>query len=89
MESSPKFPKLRIIGQFNKTYILAEYEEVLYLVDQHAAHEKILFEKYLKQIENGSIIIQPLLIPTLIDLTIDDYCYYEENKEIFNKLDLI
>ncbi|NKF05429.1 DNA mismatch repair endonuclease MutL [Clostridium gasigenes] len=85
VENSPKFPKLRIIGQFNKTYILAEFEEVLYLVDQHAAHEKILFEKYLKQIESGSIIIQPLLIPALIDLTIDDYCYYEENKEIFNK----
>lgn len=82
-KSSPKFPKLRIIGQFNKTYILAEYEEVLYLVDQHAAHEKILFEKYLKQIEEGSIIIQPLLVPTLIDLTIDDYCCYEENIEIF------
>lgn len=84
-ENLPKFPKLRIIGQFNKTYILAEFEDVLYLVDQHAAHEKILFEKYLKQIESGSIIIQPLLIPALIDLTIDDYCYYEENKEIFNK----
>ncbi|MBB6623909.1 DNA mismatch repair endonuclease MutL [Clostridium gasigenes] len=85
VENCPKFPNLRIIGQFNKTYILAEYEEVLYLIDQHAAHEKILFEKYLKQIESGSIIIQPLLIPALIDLTIDDYCYYEENKEIFNK----
>ncbi|MGL5087111.1 MAG: DNA mismatch repair endonuclease MutL, partial [Clostridium sp.] len=80
---APKFPKLRIIGQFNKTYILAEYEEVLYLVDQHAAHEKILFEKYLKEIEEGSIIIQPLLLPSLIDLTIDDYCSYEENIEIF------
>lgn len=80
---SPKFPKLRIIGQFNKTYILAEYEEVLYLIDQHAAHEKILFEKYLKEIEEGSIIIQPLLLPALIDLTIDDYCSYEENLEVF------
>lgn len=84
-EPLPKFPKLRIIGQFNKTYILAEHEEVLYLVDQHAAHEKILFEKYLKEIEEGSIIIQPLLLPSLIDLTIDDYCYYEENKDVFSK----
>lgn len=84
-EDIAKFPRLRIIGQFNKTYILAEYEEVLYLVDQHAAHEKILFEKYLKQIEEGNIIVQPLLIPTLIDLSIDDYCYYEENKEIFSR----
>lgn len=85
LNNSPKFPNLRIIGQFNKTYILAEHEEVLYLVDQHAAHEKILFEKYLKQIEDRSIIIQPLLLPSLIDLTIDDYCCYEENKDIFSK----
>lgn len=80
-----KFPKLRIIGQFNKTYILGEYEEVLYLIDQHAAHEKILFEKYLNSIELGDIIVQKLLVPTLIDLTTDDYCYYEENQEVFEK----
>ncbi|MDS0524526.1 DNA mismatch repair endonuclease MutL [Clostridium sp. SHJSY1] len=83
VEVQAKFPPLRIIGQFNKTYILAEYEEVLYMIDQHAAHEKILFEKYLKQIENGSLIVQPLLLPTIIDLTIDDYASYEENVDIF------
>lgn len=82
-ERIPKFPPLRIIGQFNKTYILGEYDEVLYIIDQHAAHEKILFEKYFKSIEEGSIIIQPLLVPEIIDLTLDDFSYYEENKEIF------
>lgn len=82
-EKVPKFPPLRIIGQFNKTYILGEYDEVLYMIDQHAAHEKILFEKYFKNIEEGSIIIQPLLVPEIIDLTLDDFSYYEENKEIF------
>lgn len=82
-EKVPKFPPLRIIGQFNKTYILGEYDEVLYIIDQHAAHEKILFEKYFKSIEEGSIIIQPLLVPEIIDLTLDDFSYYEENKEIF------
>ena len=53
------------------------------MIDQHAAHEKILFEKYLNQIENGSLIVQPLLIPTIVDLTIDDYASYEENDEVF------
>lgn len=78
-----KFPSLKIIGQFNKTYILAEYDEVLYMIDQHAAHEKILFEKYLKSIEEGDIVVQQLLVPTLIDLTTDDFCYYEENINLF------
>lgn len=82
---SPKFPDLKIIGQFNKTYILAEYDEVLYMIDQHAAHEKILFEKYLKSIEEGDIVVQKLLVPALIDLTTDDYIYYEENTSIFSK----
>lgn len=82
---TPKFPPMTIIGQYNKTYILGEYDGTLYMVDQHAAHEKILFEKYLKEIQNGSIIIQPLMVPSVIDLSIDDYSYFEENKEIFQE----
>ena len=81
-----KFPALKIIGQFNKTYIIGEYDEVLYLIDQHAAHEKILFEKYLKNIEEESLIVQPLLIPAIVDLSIDDYIVYEENKDVFKAL---
>lgn len=82
-EKTPKFPPIRIIGQFNKTYILGEYDEVLYLIDQHAAHEKILFEKYLKNIQEDNIIIQPLLVPIMIELTLEDFAYVEENKQIF------
>lgn len=80
-----KFPKLRVIGQFSKMYILAEYQTDLYIVDQHAAHEKILFEKYFKDIEEGSIIVQQLLVPTILDLSLDDYSYYEDNKKVFNE----
>ena len=82
-ESKAKFPDLRIIGQFNKTYILAEYADTLYIIDQHAAHEKILYEKYSKDIENGEIVVQQLLLPCLIDLSLDDYECYNENKDIF------
>ncbi|MEG1481114.1 DNA mismatch repair endonuclease MutL [Clostridium sp.] len=78
-----KFPPLKIIGQFNKTYIIAEFNETLYLIDQHAAHEKILFEKYIKSISEGSIVIQPLLVPTLIELTSDDLAFYIENTSVF------
>ncbi|MEW8956941.1 MAG: DNA mismatch repair protein MutL, partial [Clostridium sp.] len=78
-----KFPKLRVIGQFNKTYIIGEFNETLYLIDQHAAHEKIMFEKYMDDIKEGSVIAQPLLIPVLIDLSLDDFGIYEENKELF------
>lgn len=78
-----KFPDLRVIGQFSKTYILAEYLDTLYIIDQHAAHEKILYEKYLKDIESNEIIVQQLLIPCIIDLSLDDYECYKENIEVF------
>ncbi len=81
-----KFPKLRVIGQFNKTYILAEYDSTLYLIDQHAAHEKILFEKYSSDIAKKEVEIQPLMIPLVVTLPTEDYLYYDENKEIFEKV---
>ncbi len=80
-----KFPKLKVIGQFNKTYILAEYDSTLYLIDQHAAHEKILFEKYSSDIAKKKVEIQPLIIPLVVTLPIEDYLYYDENKDIFEK----
>ena len=88
-EKIAKFPNLRVIGQFNKMYILAEYEDILYIIDQHAAHEKILFEKYLKNIEVGDIVVQKILVPILIDLTTDDFCFYEENLDVFSKAGFI
>lgn len=81
--NSAKFPDLRVIGQFSKTYILAEYLDTLYIIDQHAAHEKIIYEKYIKDIENNDIIVQQLLIPCIIDLSLDDYECYKENISIF------
>lgn len=89
LKPTAKFPAITIIGQYNKTYILGEYEGTLYMIDQHAAHEKILFEKYLKEIENGNIIIQPLMVPSVIDLSIDDYSYFEENKKVFEEAGFI
>lgn len=85
----PKLPNIKVIGQFNKTYILGEYSDILYMIDQHAAHEKILFEKYLNSIERGNIIVQTLLVPTLIELTIDDSSYFQENIEVFSKAGFI
>ena len=80
---TPKFPILEIIGQYNKTYILAQKEGTLYLIDQHAAHEKFLFEKYLKSIESNTLMIQPLMVPIVIELSLNDYGYFEEDKDIF------
>ncbi len=53
----------RIVGKIFNTYILVEKESSLYLIDQHAAHEKLLFDKYVSEFENGVVSIQKMLLP--------------------------
>lgn len=82
---APKFPEMEIIGQYSKTYILAQYNQTLYLFDQHACHEKINFENYMEEFKNHSIVVQPLLVPELADLSMEDWNLYLENKELFTQ----
>ncbi len=63
-------PILRIIGQLQNSYIVAEGPDGLYMIDQHAAHERILFEKIKREYETHSVEVQGLLEPMSIDLTI-------------------
>lgn len=58
---------LRLIGQIAATYLVAEGPDGLYLVDQHAAHERVLFERFMAQ-RNGVIPSQALLQPAAVDL---------------------
>ncbi|WP_050607490.1 DNA mismatch repair endonuclease MutL [Clostridium niameyense] len=77
------FESMKIIGQFNNTYILIEKQEELYMIDQHAAHEKVLFEKFTKEIENKAIVSQLLIAPVVLELTENEFNLYKENKDIF------
>ena len=63
-----RFGDLRAIGQFHNTYILCESADGLVLIDQHAAHERILFEKLKDRSSAASKPAQKLLIPETIDL---------------------
>ena len=82
----PKIPDLKIIGQFNKTYIIGEFNEELYLIDQHAAHEKILFEKYSEEIKNHDVVAQVLITPSVLEISNEEYILYEENSDLFKTL---
>lgn len=59
---------LQPIGQLNATYLLAEGPEGLYIIDPHAAHERILFEKYLSEYQSGRITFHNLLVPETVTL---------------------
>jgi DNA mismatch repair protein MutL len=61
-------PLLRLIGQVGSTYIVAEGPDGLYLIDQHAAHERVLFEKLMAQHDKKSIPSQALLAPEVVTL---------------------
>ena len=67
--SSGALPSLRTVGQLSASYLLAEGEEGLYLIDQHAAHERILFERILSQRAEKKPEIQGMLEPLTIELT--------------------
>ena len=72
------------IGQVDKTFIIAQSEDALYLIDQHAAHERILFDKLMAA--KGEIPAQQLLMPLYIDMQSQDIALIEEHQEEFLRL---
>jgi DNA mismatch repair protein MutL len=60
---------LRPLGQLHNSFILAVGRDGLWIIDQHVAHERILFERVLRQMASGRVEVQTLLMPVVIDLT--------------------
>ena len=84
--NSAQLPALRILGQLALTYIIAEGPEGLYLVDQHAAHERVLFEKLLAERELGAVSSQALLDPAPMDIPADSAYLLEEQLPMLQDL---
>lgn len=61
-------PLLRPVGQVGASYLVAEGPDGLYLIDQHAAHERVLFERFMESFRSGQIESQALLEPASVDL---------------------
>ena len=72
------------IGQVDKTFIIAQSEDALYLIDQHAAHERILYDKLVAS--HDDIPAQQLLMPIYIDMQAQDVTLIEEHHEEFLRL---
>jgi DNA mismatch repair protein MutL len=79
-------PMLRVLGQIASSYIIAEGPDGMYLIDQHAAHERVLYERILDQMRDRAVDRQQLLDPLVVDLAPDEMAAFERSAA---ELDMI
>ena len=82
-------PVFKVCGQVFNTYIIVEKDEKLLMVDQHAAHERLRYEKLLVQYRERNIVTQILLIPEIVKLTANEYATFCEQEQAINDLGYI
>jgi DNA mismatch repair protein MutL len=85
-DTFPPSKNFQIIGVLNKLYVLMENADGLVLVDQHAAHERILFEELRRRMEEQGVPSQRLLIPQTFDLPPRDAEWIERNLAVLQKM---
>lgn len=76
---------VKIIGQLFKNYIIIEYSDKFCIIDQHAAHERLLFDKYEKQLSENSVYGQNLLVPYTLTVNSAEYAFLNERLALFNE----
>ena len=81
-------PLLKIVGQAQLTYIVAEADDGIYFVDQHAAHERVVFERVLAQVTDSTCEKQALLQPVLVEMSSDFIMRIESQKDTLNSIGL-
>jgi DNA mismatch repair protein MutL len=77
---------LRLVGVIGRLYVVLESDRGLVLLDQHAAHERILFEQMLRQLETGAAPCQRLLLPETVELSARDAAFVREQLPTLNRL---
>jgi len=82
-ESAPA--DFRVIGRMAGLYVLLQIGEDLYIVDQHTAHERVLYEETLTRIEKSAVDSQTLLFPAQVELNPEQFVVFEEATELLNK----
>lgn len=82
----PRVPPLYPIGQMHGTYIFAQNERGLYIIDQHAAQERIKYEFFREKVGEVHNELQEMLIPLTLDYSLDEWMKIEENKAELEKV---
>ncbi len=85
-KESSQVPMMYVVGLVKGTYIVCQNELGMYLIDQHAANERINYEYYLKKLGSPTQKITPLLLPINIELPANEYIIIKENMKLLIKL---
>ena len=86
VEKKNEFPYFEYVGNIFSTYLIFQNDEGMYLVDQHAAAERINYEKYYEILGNPNQPATDLLVPIVIDFTKEEVLYIEENINLFENV---
>jgi len=84
-----RLPLLRLVGQVGAAYLVAEGPDGLYLIDQHAAHERVLFEQLMGQHDANQVVSQALLQPVTLELKPESASLLAENLPLLNHFGFI
>lgn len=85
-QSKERIKKMYPVGLVHGTYIVAENEDGMYLIDQHAANERVNYEYYLKELSNPTPAVMDLLVPITLEFPSNEYIILKENFQLLDNL---
>jgi DNA mismatch repair protein MutL len=85
-ETPTRLPVLRVLGQLAQMYIIAEGPDGMYLIDQHAAHERVLYEQLQRQRAASAVLSQQLLTPAVLELSPAQAAVLDAEAEVLRQL---
>lgn len=84
--SKEKEKDIKIIGQVFSTYWILQFDDCMYMVDQHAAHEKVMYERLMKQLKQNDVTVQMVQPPIVLTLSMLEQQAVEDNMEFLNSI---
>ncbi len=80
------FLSTQVIGKLFNTFVVVEIDDNVYFIDQHAAHERLLYDKYVRQVKQKEMACQPLLLPYTIQVNHAEEQFILDNMELLQQL---
>lgn len=89
MQERIDYETCKYCGTLFNTYLIYEHNDSVYIIDQHAAHERLLYDKLKKKIKERKVIAQPLLCPFVLDANAEELRFIEKNIPVFGEIGFV